>query len=133
MNLKKILFSIVLIIPLCVNANIIQRGKVTEIELINKNVDPKAILKWAKFLRSNCYPYKNSEVLIRENEIIADIESYKLNVECEGTFHVLPKNNALGNVLNNISFKNTKLNKIEGMSNVIEAKNIILEISFVKN
>lgn len=125
MDFKKILFLIVLSIPLYLNGNIDK--SITEIELINKKADDKSILKWAKFLRSNCYPYKNSEILIREKEIIADIKSYKLNVECEGSFHVLPKNNALGNILNNISFKNTKLNKIEGMSNVIEAKSITLE------
>lgn len=98
----------------------------TEINL-NNNADKKSILKWAKFLRNNCSPYKESKIVITEESIINDMLSFKLNVKCEGDFHVLPRNPALGNVLNNLSLKNTKLNKIEGMENIIEVKNIILE------
>ena len=100
--------------------------KTTEINL-NHNADKKSVLKWAKFLRNNCYPYKDSTTLIKEENIINEMNSFILNVECEGEFHVLPRNPALGNVLNNISFKNTKLNKIEGMENIVEAKNILFE------
>jgi Leucine-rich repeat (LRR) protein len=133
MNSNKIIIIALLLFPMLSIAQSRSDNKITEIDLVNKVVDQRAVIRWAKFLRSNCSPYRVNEVSLKKRkiiniqEIINDIESFKLNVECEGNFHLLPRKNALRNVLNNISFVNTKLNKIEGLSNVIEANNILLE------